>query len=73
MPIYVQYAGIKGNVTEKGHTDWVAVNSFQFGVGRGIGSPVGKAANRESSAPSISEVWSPRIWTSRRSRGSRRG
>ncbi|MCI0704284.1 MAG: type VI secretion system tube protein Hcp [Planctomycetia bacterium] len=58
MPIYVQYnaGAIKGNVTEKGHKDWVEVNSFQWGVGRGIGSPVGKSANRESSAPSISEI-----------------
>ena len=56
MPIYVQYGTIKGNVTEKGHTEWVEVGSFQYGVGRGIGSPVGKAANREASAPSISEI-----------------
>jgi type VI secretion system secreted protein Hcp len=56
MPIYVQYGKIKGNVTEKGHTDWVAAGSFQWGVGRGIGSPVGKSANRESSAPSVSEI-----------------
>ncbi len=59
MPIYLQYGPkgkIKGNVTEKGHTDWVEVNSFQWGVGRGIGSPVGRAANREASAPSISEI-----------------
>jgi len=56
MPIYVQYGTIKGNVTEKGHKDWVEVSSFQWGVGRGIGSPVGRAANRESSAPSVSEI-----------------
>ena len=56
MPIYIQYGKIKGNVTEQGHKEWVEANSFQWGVGRGIGSPVGKSANRESSAPSVSEV-----------------
>jgi type VI secretion system secreted protein Hcp len=52
MPIYVKYGKtmIKGNVTEKGHKEWVEVSSFQFGIGRGIGSPVGRAANREASA-----------------------
>ena len=39
MPIYVKYGTIAGNVTESGHTGWVEVNSFQWGVGRGIGSP----------------------------------
>jgi type VI secretion system secreted protein Hcp len=56
MPIYVQYADIKGSVTEAGHTDWVDVTSFQWGVGRGIASPTGRSANREASAPSISEI-----------------
>jgi len=56
MPIYVQYGDIKGSVTEAGHIGWVDVNSFQWGVGRGIGSPTGRTANREASAPSISEV-----------------
>lgn len=56
MPIYVKYGAIVGNVTEQGHIGWVEAGSFQWGVGRGIGSPVGKSANRESSAPSISEI-----------------
>lgn len=59
MPIYLQYGPkgkIKGNVTEAGHKEWVEVQSFQWGVGRGIGSPVGRSANREASAPSVSEI-----------------
>ncbi len=59
MPIYLQYGPkdkIVGNVTEADHIGWVEVNSFQWGVGRGIGSPVGASANREASAPSISEI-----------------
>lgn len=59
MPIYIKYGDIKGDVTAEGHagTDgWVEVNSFQFGVGRGISSPTGGSKDREASAPSISEI-----------------
>jgi type VI secretion system secreted protein Hcp len=35
---------------------WIEVNSFSWGVGRGIGSPMGGTADRESSAPSVSEI-----------------
>ena len=56
MPIYMELEGIKGNVTAEGHKEWVEVQSFQFGVGRAIGSPVGNAKDREASAPSISEI-----------------
>jgi type VI secretion system secreted protein Hcp len=47
---------IKGDVTEEGHKDWIEVNSFQWGLGRGISSPTGGSQDRESSAPSISEI-----------------
>lgn len=59
MAIYLKFkdGSIKGNVTAEGHNDgWIELHSFQFGVGRGIGSPVGKASNREASEPSVSEV-----------------
>lgn len=56
MPIYMNYDGIQGDVTESGHTKWIEVSSFQWGVGRGISSPVGGSEDRESSAPSVSEV-----------------
>jgi len=58
MPIYMNYdsLAIKGDVTEEGHADWVELNSLQWGVGRGISSPTGGSADRESSAPSISEI-----------------
>jgi len=58
MPIYMNYdsLAIKGDVTEDGHKDWVEVGSFQWGVGRGITSPTGASQNRESSAPSVSEI-----------------
>jgi type VI secretion system secreted protein Hcp len=58
MPIYMNYnsLAIKGDVTEDGHKDWIELHSFQWGVGRGISSPTGGSADRESSAPSVSEI-----------------
>ena len=56
MAIYMKVDGIKGDVTEAGHADWIEINSFQWGVGRGIGSPKSSASDRESSEASVSEV-----------------
>ena len=56
MAIYLKFGKVKGNVTHKGYEDWIELGSFQFGVGRGISTPVGAAKNREASAPSVSEV-----------------
>lgn len=56
MPIYMKYGDIAGDVTEKSHTGWIEVHSFQWGIGRGISSPVGGSTDREASAPSVSEI-----------------
>jgi type VI secretion system secreted protein Hcp len=56
MAIYVEYEGIKGNATAEGYKDHIAVESFQFGVGRGISMESGKMANREATKPSLSEI-----------------
>jgi type VI secretion system secreted protein Hcp len=56
MPIYMQYGSIKGSVTAAGHAGWIEVNSFQWGVGRGISSPTGSSCDRDASAPSVSEI-----------------
>lgn len=58
MPIYMKYndGAIEGDVTAEGHEKWIELNSFQWGVGRGISSPTGASADRESSAPSLSEI-----------------
>jgi type VI secretion system secreted protein Hcp len=56
MAIYVQYASLKGDVTESTHVGWIEVNSFQWGVGRGISSPTGGSSDREASAPSVREI-----------------
>src|SRR6185295_14966275 len=56
MAIYMKCAGIDGQVTAKGHEKWIELQSCQFGVGRGISSATGSDANREASAPSVSEI-----------------
>lgn len=56
MPIYMNYNDIKGDATADGHAGWIELSSFQWGVGRGISSPTGGSADRESSAPSVSEI-----------------
>jgi type VI secretion system secreted protein Hcp len=56
MPIYMNYNNIPGDVTADGHAKWIELGSFQFGIGRGIASPTGGSADRESSAPSVTEI-----------------
>lgn len=56
MAIYLEYEGIKGNVTAEGYKDHISVQSFQFGVGRGISMEAGNMSNREASRPSLSEI-----------------
>jgi type VI secretion system secreted protein Hcp len=51
----MEWKGVKGAVTSDKFKDWIELNSFQFGVSRGVSSGAG-GATRESSAPSISEI-----------------
>ena len=56
MPIYMNVDGVQGDVTAAGHESWIEVKSFEWGVGRGITTPVGGTKDREASAPSVSEI-----------------
>jgi type VI secretion system secreted protein Hcp len=56
MPIYMKYGTIKGDVTSDGHANWIALHSFQWGVGRGISSSQGSAENRTATGASVSEI-----------------
>ncbi|WP_299594509.1 type VI secretion system tube protein Hcp [uncultured Microbulbifer sp.] len=58
MAIYMNFNSKTpaGNVTAKGYEDWIEVDSFSFGVGRGISMEAGAVANREATRPSLSEV-----------------
>jgi type VI secretion system secreted protein Hcp len=55
-PIYMQYGSISGASTGSPACTGIQLNSFQWGVGRGISSPTGGSADREASAPSVSEI-----------------
>lgn len=46
---------IKGDSTVPDHTDWITIDSFQLGVGRGI-SASGGGKDRDTSNPSFSEA-----------------
>lgn len=46
---------IKGDSTVADHTDWITIDSFQLGVGRGI-SMSGGGKDRDTSNPSFSEA-----------------
>lgn len=58
MAIYMKYStpDITGGVTTQGFSGQIELNSFQFGIGRGVGSPTGGASNREASTPSVAEI-----------------
>jgi type VI secretion system secreted protein Hcp len=56
MTTYMQIDGIQGDVTAKGHENWIAINDFNFGVKRTLSTDPGRIADRESTRPSISEV-----------------
>ena len=55
MAIYMKYEGVPGQATTQNYKDWITLHSMQFGVGRGISTPTGSAANREASTASVSE------------------
>ena len=71
MAMYMNWDGVPGDVTTQGFEKWIELQSFQWGVGRGIGSAMSGQASRESSIPSVSEIVvtkrmdgsSPGLWT----------
>ena len=56
MAVFVKYGDLNGEATAKGFEKWMEVNSFQWGVGRGISAGVGGGSKREATAPTVSEV-----------------
>jgi len=56
MAIYIDYDGVKGNVTADKFKDQIKVLSLHFGVGRGISMEPGNMANREATRPTLSEI-----------------
>jgi type VI secretion system secreted protein Hcp len=56
MSVYLYIPKINGGVTEKNHKQWIQVDSMQFGVHRNVRSDIGRATDRETGAPTVSEV-----------------
>lgn len=56
MAIYMKFGTVDGDVTTKGYEKWIEVESFQWGVGRGISSAIGSGASRQGSHASVSEI-----------------
>jgi type VI secretion system secreted protein Hcp len=55
MAIFMKYPGVDGESTVSGFTGQIELQSFQFGVGRGISHARG-TSTRESSEASVSEI-----------------
>ena len=56
MAIYLQYDGIKGNVTADGYKDHIAILFAKFDINRSIAMVPGNMTNRESTRPKLSAV-----------------
>ncbi len=56
IAIYLEYDGIKGNVTAEGYKNHIEINAVDFGVYREISMEPGKLSNRESGHPVLSEI-----------------
>jgi len=56
MAIYMKYGSIKGPVTTDGFKGWIELDSFQWGVGRNVGTAARGSTSREHSEPSLSEI-----------------
>jgi type VI secretion system secreted protein Hcp len=54
MAIYMEYEGLKGNVTAAGYAGMIALDFLAFGAERKIGMEAGALANRESAKPAFS-------------------
>lgn len=56
MAIYLHVEGLEGDVTAAGHEGWIECGSMDFGMGRNIQTATGSSQERESSAPTLSDV-----------------
>jgi type VI secretion system secreted protein Hcp len=56
MAIYLEFEGIKGNVTADGYKGHIALNAVNFGVLRSIKMEPGNMSNREATRPEMSQI-----------------
>lgn len=56
MAIFLKYGSITGSATDDKHKEWILIDGMSFGVHRNLLSVVGGAANRQASAPDVSDI-----------------
>jgi type VI secretion system secreted protein Hcp len=58
MSVYLTYSGIQGTVQHVAGLpgQWIQLDSFQWGVGRGISGPTAGASDKEGSNNGVSEI-----------------
>ncbi len=52
----MKFQGVNGAVSTKGYEKWIECTSFNFGIGRSIGTAARSTINREGSEPNFGEV-----------------
>ncbi len=53
--IYMKVDGMQGNVTARGHENWIQLESLEFSAKRKLNTQPGRIADREGSRPAVSE------------------
>lgn len=56
MAYYLKIDGINGDVTAKGHENWIHTKTINFNVNRALSHQPGRIADREGTRPSVSEL-----------------
>ena len=55
MSFYMKVDGLKGSVTARNHTDWMQLESFDFGTHRSIHLNPGHVTDRETSLATVGD------------------
>src|SRR2546423_7050333 len=56
MAIYMQYEGIKGDVTEAGHDGWIECNSMSLSAFREANTKLGQSSQRQGGQVALSDL-----------------
>jgi len=56
MAIYMNYEGIKGDVSEEDHKEWIPVGSISFAASREANTEVGKGDERQGTQVSVNDI-----------------
>jgi type VI secretion system secreted protein Hcp len=56
MSIFLQFGSVLGDAQDAGHTNWIEIQSVQWGLNRPVTNPAGSTAGRTLAAPQLSEL-----------------